>query len=112
LSETPGESAETVVADLEADVCDAPVSIQEQPLCLIQPHRRDELGRRKTGDLMKHAIEMERAEIGDSRHIPQRDGLTQPLTRIRDHAFDRSPVGHNGVCPPRGTWDFLKRFVY
>jgi hypothetical protein len=99
LSETPGESAKTVVANLEADVCDASVSIQEQPLRLIQPHRRNELGGRQTGDLMKHAIEMERAEIGDPRHISQRDGLTQSLTRSRDHALDRPSVCHKGVFP-------------
>jgi hypothetical protein len=88
LTEKPGESAETVVANFEADVCDAQISIEEQPLRLIQPHRRDELRRRKTRDLMKHAIEVERADIGDPRHILQRDRFTQPLTCRRDHTFD------------------------
>src|SRR5689334_13308525 len=69
LREQPGESAETVVANFEADVGDAKVRVQEQPLRLVQSQRRDELVGRQAGDLMKDAVEVERAEIGDARHV-------------------------------------------
>ena len=60
---------------------------------------------------MKDAIEVKGAEIGNARHVSQRDRLAKPSTRTRDHALDGASVGRDRVFAARRIRGIVKREV-